>query len=369
MRICNIPVKIQEMKLKRALLQKSWIPAFAGMTIIVFVMSFSVSFSYAQISTSIQGIDLKLSNDSPTPGQNITVTAESYVSDLNSSNITWKVNGVAFQKGVGVTSIVVQAPSLGKNLTINITAVTPEGKTMTNNVTLTSGNVDLILESQGYTPPFFAGKIPLAYQNTYRIVAVPHLADASGKEYDPQTLEYQWTKDSRVVQDQSGYGKQVFTWKDEVVPRQRIVDLKVFTRDGKEQAEKFIAIEAGAPSIAFYKDDSVYGTFFNTAVSGNLGLGKGGEVSVLAVPFGFNKPAGSLGDLSFSWLLNSVEQDSLSANQSITLRAPSDQSGSSDIQLTVTNTQDFLEKAAAGFSANFIQGSSQAAAASNSNGI
>ncbi len=330
------------------------------------------SLAHAQISTSIQGIDLTLSNESPVPGQKITITAESYVSNLNSSNISWTINGAAYQKGVGLVSITVQAPALGKKMTIGITAVTPAGKTMINSATVTSGNVDLILESGGYAPPMFMGKIPLTYQNSYRIISMPHLADATGKEYDPRTLVYQWTKDSRLVQDQSGYGKQVFTWTDEIVPRQRIVDLKVFTRDGTQQAEKFIAIQSGAPSITFYKDDPLYGTYFNKAVNGNVGLGTAGELSVLAVPFGFNKPDSTLGDLSFLWMLNSQEQESLSSNQSITLRAPGDSSGSSDIQLTVSNNKDILEKADGAFTASFVQNSNQTATVNNttnSNGL
>lgn len=326
----------------------------------------------AQVSTNIQGIELKVSNNSPAPGQSLTVTAESYVANLNSSNITWKLNDQIYQKGVGITSITVQAPALGKKLNINIVAVSPEGRTMTTNVSISSGNVDLILEAEGYTPPFFLGKIPLVYQNQYRIIAMPHLADASGKEYDPQTLVYQWSKDSRVVQDQSGYGKQTFNWKDEIVPRQRLISVKVFARDGSAQAEKIIPIEASAPFVAFYKDDPLYGTLFNSALPSNASLGRSGEMSVLAVPFGFNKPREGLGNLSFNWLINSVKQDSLSANQSITLRAPDNAGGASNIELSITNTEDILEKAVSGFVINYNSTANTASAASNSllnNGI
>ncbi|MFA6458868.1 MAG: hypothetical protein WCV79_00500 [Candidatus Paceibacterota bacterium] len=307
---------------------------------------FIFAFTQAQgISTNIQGIDLTVSNNSPAPGQTVTIKAESYVSDLNSSNITWKLNNVEYKKGIGVTSVDIQAPALGKKLTVSIVAVTPEGRTMTTSVSLSSGNVDLILESDGYVPPFFQGKMPLVYQNNYRVIAMPHLADTSGKEYDPATLIYQWSKDSRLVQDQSGYGKQVFLWKDEMVPRQRLISVKVLTRDGSVQAEKVIPIEAGSPLIVFYKDDPLYGTLFNNALENSVSLGKSGEISVLAVPFGFNKPANTMGDLNFSWLINSIKHDSLSASQSITLRAPTDSSGSSNIQLTVYNNEDILEKA------------------------
>lgn len=342
--------------------------------LLALVLYFGIVFSVrAQgISTNLQGIDFKISNNNPTPGQTVKITAESYVSDLNSSNITWKVNNVEKAKGVGLTSIDVQAPALGKKIGISITAVTAEGRTMTNTMVLSSGSVDLIIETDGYTPPFFLGKLPLVYQNNYRIIAIPHLANEKGVEYDPATLVYQWSKDSRAVQDQSGYGRQVFSWKDEIVPRPRIISVKVFARDGSAQAEKFITVEAGSPFIAFYRDDSLYGTLYNQAITSNVNLGKSGEVSVLAVPFGFNNLPASARNLSYTWIINSIKQDSLSANRSITLRAPEGTNGRSTIELSVINTEDILEKAGNGFQAFYSNTGNSTAAVSNpliNNGI
>ncbi|MDE1946645.1 MAG: hypothetical protein KGI23_02040 [Patescibacteria group bacterium] len=330
-------------------------------------------FTFAQgVPTSIQGIDLKLSTDNPTPGQNLTITAESYIADLNSSNITWTLNGNTYQKGIGVTSIQVIAPDLGKKLAVAVSAATPDGKTLSTNITVTTGSIDFIIESDGYTPPFFQGKIPLVYQNTYKVIAIPHIANSSGVEYDPKTLVYQWTKDTKVVQSASGYGKQVFIWTDEVVPRPRMINLKVTTRDGTASAEKTVILQAGSPFIQFYNNDPLYGPLYNKAIGNSVGLGSSGELSVLAVPYGFNGLAGNTNDLSFSWMVNSLSQAALSASQSIVLRAPAGQSGSSNIQLRVENSKDILQSASNGFSAVFSDNGSQTATSTtfnNYNGI
>lgn len=332
--------------MKLTVLFKSCIPFIAGIIL-------ATSMVNAQIPTTLQGLEFTISNNSPAPGQTVTVTVESYMADLNSSNITWTLNGAALQKGVGVTSVQVKAPPLGKKNTIEVVAVTPDGKTLNNTLTMSSGGVDLIMEADGYVPPFFQGKMHLTYQNSYRIIAIPHLADSSGKEYDPKNLVYQWTKDSKVIQDQSGYGKQVFTWDDEIVARQRIIGVKVFNRDGTTQAKKIITVEARSPYIGLYVDDPLYGTLLNKALSYQINIGRSRELSVLAIPFGFNKPSDGLGNLSFTWLLNSIKQDPLVQNQSITLRAPENSSGASDIKLTVTNNEELLQKSETNFTANF----------------
>ena len=330
------------------------------------------------VPTSVQGINLVLSTDNPSPGQAITITAESYISDINSSNITWSLNGSLYQKGVGLTSIRAEAPELGKRLNITVTAITSDGRTLDAAISIGSGNIDLILESDGYTPPFFKGKIPLAYQNAYRVVAVPHLADPTGAEYDPRTLVYQWTKDTRVVQDASGYGRQVFSWKDEMVPRSRIISVKVSARDGTAQAEKAIIFEASNPFIGFYTNDPLYGPLYDKTLGESVGLGSKGELSVLAVPFGFNKSlsdsaafSDGTDDLSFSWMINSIAQTALSASESIVLRAPEGQGGSSNISLEIRNASDILQGARNGFAAVFSAKNPDGAAddMTNFNGI
>lgn len=333
-------------------------PRLSLIFVVAAVILLTTTLANAQnIPTSIQGITIKISTENPAPGQEITFSAESYVADLNSSNITWSLNGSLYQKGIGITSIKAKAPELGKKLNVSVSAVTSDGRTLSDSKEIGSGSVDLIMETDGYAPPFFRGKVPIAYQNIYRIIAVPHIANSSGTEYDPKTLVYQWTKDTKVIQDASGYGKQVFVWKDEIVPRSRMISVTVSTRDGTAQAQKVLIFTADSPSLAFYVNDPLYGPLYNKALGDNVGLGSKRELSVIAVPYGFNWSLNdtetSSGGLSFSWLVNAVKQAALSTNRSIILRAPDGQSGSSNISLEVRNDSDILQSARGGFAAVF----------------
>ncbi|MDP3981016.1 MAG: hypothetical protein Q8Q33_06375 [Chlamydiota bacterium] len=318
-------------------------------TFFIFIFTFAVNAQGIPLGNEVE---VTASADSPIPGQKVTVTAKSFNSDINSSKNTWTVNGAVAESGIGLTSITVTSPELGKRLTVKFTAVTTDGITLTGSTIVGSGSVDMIVENDGYVPPFFLGKLPVAFQNTVKIVAIPHLANSAGTEYDPKTLVYQWKKNSRVIEDQSGYGKQSITLVGDVVPRAYNISVTVSTRDGSAQAQGIKAIEFASPSINFYVDDPLYGPLFNMAVGKTMRIGQEKETGVLAVPFGFNS-VNTSGNLSLNWLINSFLQSDLSAKRSVILRAPAGQGGSSNIQLEIRNNAKILQGATAGFSAVF----------------
>jgi len=306
------------------------------------------------LSGAIGGLELTSSVNNPSPGQTVTITAESYSMNIDSASITWTAGGKTLAKGIGVTSVTVQAPDLGKRLTVNVTATTPDGQSMNNSITIGSGSIDMILEPDGYVPPFFLGKIPVAYQNSVKIVAVPHLANSAGVEYDPQTLVYQWQENDSVLQDQSGYGKQAIIIPGSIVPRPYNITVTVSTRDGSAQGMGLTSVSPGALSgIAFYDNDPLYGPLYNRALGSTVYVGAQRELGVLAVPYGLDIPSSGIGGLSWSWLVNGAEHPELAGNDTVTLRAPEGSSGSSDIETDVTNSQKILQQGNAALSVLF----------------
>lgn len=323
---------------------------------LVFIATILCAFSltaHAQIPVSIGGLELTPSTTNPVPGQVVVITARSYTIDINTAKVTWYVDGTSVKSGVGETVYEVKAPVLGKKLTIEVTATSPEGTAVGSSIVLGSGSVDIIFETDGYVPAFYKGKVSPVYQNEVRIIAVPHVANRAGVEYDPTTLVYQWKKNGRALEDQSGYGKQSITLVGDIVPRPYDISLSVWPRDNSAVAESFFEVSAGSPEIQFYVDDPLYGPLFNRTIGSILRIGTNKETSVLAVPFGFNKPRVGTGDLSWEWGLNGRSQSNLSSRESIILRSPDQSSGSSNIQLNIRNTDKILQGATGIFSALF----------------
>jgi hypothetical protein len=303
--------------------------------------------------TTIGGIDISVNVRNPSPGQNVTVKAVSYSFDINSATIAWTANGKTLAKGIGVTSVVVPAPALGKLLTINVSATAVNGSIISNSYTISSGSVDMIIEPDGYVPPLFLGKVPVAYQNSVKIAAIAHIANSAGVEYNPSSLIYSWKQDTTALQSQSGYGKQSIVVQGSLVPRPYLIDVTVTTRDGSLATEGLISVSTDAPSVTFYKDDPLYGPLLNLALGGSAYIGNQQEMGVLAVPYGFNLPETGTDGSSFTWSINGTEHPELAGHQSVVLRAPAGTAGSSNVQLTVTGTQNILQQASAAFSAIF----------------
>ncbi|MES2216114.1 MAG: hypothetical protein V4481_02350 [Patescibacteria group bacterium] len=313
----------------------------------------SINFTQAQVPISGSELTVSASDNTPTAGQTVTITARSYSADLNASTITWILNGTTNKRAVGLTSLDVTAPAAGKRLGIRVVALTADGHSLSGNLTLGTGEIDLIVETEGYKPPFFAGKLSPVYQNSFRVIAMPHLLSAAGAEYDPKTLIYEWRKDDYVLESQSGYGKQTISLVGDSIPRPYILSVNVHTRDNSAQSSDSISLDYTQPSITLYSEDPLYGPLFNKALGSSLRIGSEREAGVRAVPFGFNKPQEGLGQLSWVWSVNGLTRADLTAHENIILRAPDDSAGASVIGVTIRNERDILQGADAGLDVIF----------------
>jgi len=310
------------------------------------------------IPISIKALQLTSSPENPQPDEVITVTVVSYAIDIDSANITWYVNGSVLKKGVGLTSVTTKAPKLGKTLSVDVLAVTPGGQEHTQTLTIKSGGIDFIIESSGYVPPFFLGKISPVYQNSVKIVAIPHLANSSGVEYDPTTLVYKWEKESgTVLQDQSGYGKSSIELVGNIVPRPYTLTVTVTTKDGSGFAKGKMFVSPQTAKLAFYVNDLLYGPLFNLAMEKSVRLGSQKEMSIMAIPYGFDNVLSAINQPTFNWSVNNSSQAGLTSNM-IVLRAKENSSGSANINLSMENQKNILQSAAAGFSVIFNSPSS-----------
>jgi hypothetical protein len=312
------------------------------------------AFIHAQVPTSIDGIDITITPPNPIQGKNVEISLQDYLSNISTANITWMVNGKKVTSGIGKNDITLTAPPLGKESGVTILIQTQDGKTVQKSVVIKSGSVDIVWESQGYAPPLYGGKQDFAYQNTLKIIAIPHLANSSGAEIDPGTLVYNWTQDSTVLQDQSGYGKQFVTITGSVIPRATTISVNVSTRDGSETASGIITLHPGSPSLIFYKDDPLYGVLYNLALGAKT-IFSNQEITLLAVPFSFTMPSLTNNNLQYGWTINGTAQNNLVSNRSVTLRV---QDTSADanypVQLQLQNMKEILQGATNAITVMFV---------------
>jgi hypothetical protein len=353
--------------------------------ILFFVLSLSFSFSFMVFSpsilqaqtvgnTSLDGIDISSTPANPSPGSTVAVSIQSFSIDLDQASISWTVDGKTLTKGNGLTSINITAPASGKSTQVSVSIHTSAGANIQKVIDVESGDIEIVWETSGYSPPLYQGKVPFAYQNTITFTAMPHLVDRNGKAIDPRNLIYKWSNGSNVFGDQSGYGRQSITIQGSIIPRELDMDVVVTSTDGNSNGEAGLIINASAPSLEFYQDDPLYGVLYNTAIGSSIKLSHN-ELKVVAAPYGFDIPqsaANSAADnmpsaLVYNWNVNNVSQSNLSSSRSIVLRVADGQQGTSAISLTLANTgNDILQGATAAFNAIFNTTGSQSA---NSNSV
>lgn len=297
--------------------------------------------SSAQIPSSIDGIEINITPELPAPGQTVTVSVESFSTDLNAASIVWVISGKNFAKGVGTKSIDFPAPALGKTTTVLVVIMTVEGREVRKTTTLKSGGVDLIWESAGFVPPFYKGKSFFAYENQVKITAIPHLAGTTATELDPKTLVYKWTENDKVIQDQSGYGKQTLTIQENI-PRPLKIQVEVGTANGTSKAIGRMTLAPGDPSISFYEENPLYGVLYNKTLTNRVRL-INQEITIRAVPYTFNTSKQS--PLIYNWSVNNLERGDLSTNESVTLRTKGDVVGTSNVSLRIRNENNILQGA------------------------
>ena len=326
----------------------------------VVILGSIASFSHgvnAQVTgpTSIDGIDVQTDPAIPSPGQNVTISLTSYLTDLNKATISWIVDQNTIAKKVGLMSIQVPAPLTSKPLNVMAVIDTAEGAEVQKVVTVQSGDVDLLWETSGYVPPLYRGKAPFVYQNTLKIIADPHLVDASGQPLDPTTLVYTWKKDNEVLGSLSGYDAQTLTLIPDIIPRPFLINVDVSSQDSKVKGEASETFTPVSPSITFYEEDPLYGVLYNKAIGDTFQLIHK-EVKILAVPYGFDVPhtIASSSSLVYTWSINGTSHDELSSSRTVVLGVAPGTQGSSVVDLSLQNvTDNILQGATAEFTALF----------------
>lgn len=303
----------------------------------------------AQIATPIDGVTIQTSNTDPRPGDKVSVYVESYNINLNSSSIVWLVDGKVQSQGIGIKEIDVKAPKIGSKVIVTVNIKAPDGKEVKKSLTIATGAVDIIWESNGYVPPFFKGRLPFAYQNSIRLIAMPHLAKEGGKEIDPKTLVYSWKLGGKYIEAGQGYGKQSVEIQADDIPKTLEISVEVSNREQTLHTAGSINLEPSQPSLSFYEEDPLYGIYYNKSISSDVTM-KNSEMKILAIPFGFNMDK-MLNE--YNWSINNIDQPDLIKNRSITIRTKGDIDGSSNIDLSIRNQDNILQGAGGQFTVYF----------------
>jgi hypothetical protein len=282
-----------------------WLPLFLFIALLGSVVPV-----YAQSVAPVEPLTVVFSPQYPTPYQKITLVPSSTLFDIAASTITVTVNGTPLYKGSGGQSVDVTLGGPGTVTNITVTAVAA-GQTYTQKVTIRPASVALVVEPVSTTFPFYKGRGLVGSEGDVRLIAVPDLRTSSGQAVDPSKLVYTWNLGDKILQSDSGIGKNVLSASAPVRYRDADIILTVQTQDQSIVAQAETIVTPVDPFVRIYRNDPLLGPLFDIALSGAISL-NGSEDTYRGVPYYFSETP------ALNWTVNGNDSGT---SPDITVRA------------------------------------------------
>ena len=293
-------------------------------------------------AVSESAIELTATPQSPTPGENVTIIASSYASNLNTVNITWFVNGKKISGGIGQKSVSFTASVGGADTTVKATISLPSGAT-DRQITIRPSTMVLLYEAvDAYVPPFYRGKALPSIGSDIKIVALPEIKSGAGF-LSPKNMVYEWTRNYTNDAGAGGYGKNSFIYTNDYLEDSEVIGVTASTTDGQYSLQGSTSVAPNEPHISFYEYDKDKGTLWEKALQDGHVI-TGNEV-ILAEPYFITPKQIQTPRLVFSWSINDNAINAIGRYRQnmFPVRAESEVSGTSKLKLEIENKDDFLE--------------------------
>jgi hypothetical protein len=325
--------------------------AAAISSLALFMLSISfISFAYAQIDLSgnLAGEDsdltIAMAPNAPSPGDIVDLSVESSLLDTTDSTIRWYDNGTIVAQGIGVTSATITAGGLGSVSTIVVALVTADGTSASTEISIVPTEVDLLIDSDSYVPPFYLGRALPSAGTDLRLQAIAHLKRPNGTLVPSSDITYTWKQDGRVVGNVSGLGKASVVLPSPTLYGTSDIEVDVESSDDTLSGSASLSIPAQTPAVLLYEDNPLLGLTYYHAMTSQTSI-PDIEMTFAAVPY--FAPIQSPNDprLAYAWTVNGKSVASSANDPSeLTLNA-TNSSGQATIGLGLTHSTDIFMSA------------------------
>lgn len=293
--------------------------------------------------------------ETPGPNQFVHIEVEGVGSFLGNAMVTWQKDGKVVTSGTGVTTYSFTTGGVGSNTRITVVINSAIHGTITRDFVFAPSLVNLVWEAQTTVPQQYLGKALYSAGSSVQVVAFPTIV-VQGTKVPNNKLSFQWSREGNIVPDQSGLGKNVFSFTGDQLKNGETVAVDVYI-GGTKVGRSEIYIPATTPKIVLYTYDPLRGLVFDSALVNAVNLG-GKEVTLQAEPYYFALSSRQKGALAFTWALNGEETTGPdSARGFLTLRQTGSGAGAAKVEVSVQNTESdkFIQAAGAGLILAFGQ--------------
>jgi hypothetical protein len=321
----------------------------------IFLLLFCLSFQETKAQNAIDPADISglvniiLSPETPGPYQEVTAKIEASGLDINSSKITWKIDGVVLQSGLGQRSTVFSTGDIGNRSTITAVIDSSTG-TFSKSVTVYPSEIDFLWQGETYTPPFYKGRSLWTSQSTLTLVAIPHVTSATGNgERNQSTLTYRWSQNGKILGNLSGKGRTSLVITDSILSIPQNIKLEILSDQNTLLSRSSIVLTPTRPSLVIYEKNPLYGISFHKEVGSEYQM-RDKEATFTTYPLFFGLKDRNSTVVNYLWRTNA---GIVNSGHTVTYRTPENEGGSSQINASVSNTDKILQTGQKSFMIRF----------------
>jgi len=251
----------------------------------------------------------------PKPGEVVNIKLSAYGYSLENSKISWFVNQKLQLEGMAKKEHVVTVGPNGSQTNVTILIENSAGKQIVKNLTFNPAEVDLIWEADTYIPDDYKGAALPSLGSKVTVTAIPNLKE-TGFNIPANELIFTWTKDYKILPNQSGRGRDSFSF-DLDQPNTQI-DVLVQSPNFKIEAYNRAVVVAHKPELILYPIKPLLGRILE-AFSSSFTISS--DVSGLQIePYFIPKNLISQGLIRYDWSTSnqniiSSSKNSISLNQ------------------------------------------------------
>lgn len=285
----------------------------------------------------------------PGPYEDMEIKAQSYTYDLDRTNLSWYIDDVLVQQGVGLRRLNIQTKGIGEPTVVRVVGATPGGQTIQLVEIMRPTHVAIAWEAGTYRPPFYKGKALHSASTFVTITAFPTILATDGSVIPPEDMVYSWKLGTQPITGFDGFGNQSITIQNTkfVAPMQISVDIE--TKDQTQKTRGEVIIPVDQPDIVFYENHPLLGILYNRAIGSSINL-TDQELTIIAEPYHFEGTRRSAVGLERSWR---IDQNVINANEEISLRPVGNAQGVSVIDLSLRSTKNIVQSARKEFRVTF----------------
>lgn len=277
----------------------------------------------------------------PKPGEKVRIEARSALLDLQLGEIVWSVNGVERTRGNGLTEIELSAPPLGGETRVRA-AFFEEGfeRTQAESV-VRPVEIDLLWESDSYTPVWYRGRALPSAGTSLRVEAVPRFERPDGTLVPNTDIVFTWKRDGYVIASASGRGKAKALLESPPLFGEDTISVEARSADGMFVGEASVEIESRDPVLSLYENHPLFGVLYHRALTADNQLPEE-EVTFSAIPYFTDSKTAHGPGLTYEWRVdrNLVQNDPAKPNE-ITINAEGS-SGVATIDLSLSQADNFF---------------------------